>query len=479
MSFDLTTEQREVVDYAKQAEDGELLLIDSVAGSGKTTLLRAIADEVNISNGLYLAYNKAIATSSKKKFPSNIDCRTTHSLAYKATVTPMGLKVGFFNARQVTEKLSSTEKYLLVEDIKEFCLSSHLTYKEYADVNGRVNTALANKYLDLMSQGTIDCTHDFYLKLFHIVLANGSVNCPKYDIVMLDEAGDLNEVTLEIFRLLPSKLKIAVGDPHQNIYTFNHTINCFERLDNEGTTFKLSKSFRVPVHIAEPIEKFCVSYLDSTMEFKGIESTKTKVENRGYIARTNGGLVNKMIELNNDRVPYGLVRKAQEIFKVPLMVAGMKYQGKIYDPAYKHIQDDIDDWYENVNGAQKTHKTLTSYLKKKNSEDLSLGQAINLVGKHGKGGIFDAYAEAKNHEGQKQDFMLLTAHSAKGLEFDEVILAPDMNASIEELVEELKDTAVRGEPSRVLNSQEKESLNLYYVAVSRALVSLKNAEHLR
>jgi F-box protein 18 (helicase) len=479
MTFNLTEEQREVVDYAKQADNGELLLIDSVAGSGKTTLLRAIADEVKISNGLYLAYNKAIATSSKKKFPSNIDCRTTHSLAYRATVTTMGLKVGFFSPRQIKEKLSSTEKYLVVEDVKEFCLSSYLTYKEYAEVNGRVNVALVNKYLNLMSEGKIDCTHDFYLKMFHIILANDSVVCPTYDIIMLDEAGDLNEVTLEIFRLLPAKLKIAVGDPNQNIYTFNHTINCFERLEGEGVTFKLSKSFRVPTQIAEPIEKFCQAYLDPTMEFKGIESTNTAVVTRGYIARTNGGLVNRMIELNNSRVPYGLVRKAQEIFKLPLMVAGMKYQGSIYDPAYKHLQEDIDNWHENHNGAKKTYKTVTSYLKSKHGEDLSLGQAINLVGKHGKGGIFDAYAEAKNHENKKQDFMLLTAHSAKGLEFDEVILAPDMNTSIEDLVDELKTDATNKCPKRVLNSQEKESLNLYYVACSRALVSLKNASHLR
>jgi F-box protein 18 (helicase) len=479
MTFNLTQEQREVVDYAKQAENGELLLIDSVAGSGKTTLLRAIADEVDISNGLYLAYNKAIATSSKDKFPNYIDCRTTHSLAYRATVTSMGLRVGFFGPRQITERMSSTDKHLLTEDIKEFCLSSHLTYQGYAEDTGRVNTATANKYLNLMSEGKIECTHDFYLKMFHLVLADGSFKPSKYDIVMLDEAGDLNEVTLEIFRLLPAKLKIAVGDPHQNIYTFNHTINCFERLSDEGTTFKLSKSFRVPVHIAEPIEKFCQAYLNPGMEFKGIESTNTKIRNRGYIARTNGGLVNKMIELNNDRVPYGLVRKAQEIFKIPLMVAGMKYQGKIYDPAYKHLQDDIDDWYENVDGAQKIYKTLPGYLKNKHGEDLSLGQAINLVGKHGKGGIFDAYAEAKNHEGSKQDFMLLTAHSAKGLEFDEVILAPDMNTSIENLVEELKEEAKSGDVKRVLSSQEKESLNLYYVGCSRALVSLKNAEYLR
>lgn len=475
--MNLTQEQQEVVDYAKQSKDGELILIDSVAGSGKTTLLRAIADELQDTAGLYLAYNKAIATSSKKKFPSVIDCRTTHSLAYRAIVSPMKLKVGFFGPKQIEERISYTEKYLLAEDIKEFCLSSYLSYDEYAEKCGRPNKDLANKYLDLMSEGKIDCTHDFYLKMFHIALANDNIICPKYGVVMLDEAGDLNEVTLEIFRLLPAKLKVAVGDPHQNIYTFNHTINCFERLEDEGTTFKLSKSFRVPQHIASPVEGFCKTYLNPDMEFKGIDSTNDEVTTRAYIARTNGGLINRMIELNREKVPYGLVRKAQEIFKVPLMVAGLKYQGRIYDPAYKHIQEDVDNWYENQNNIQGSYKSVIGYLKSKYSEDLSLVQAINLITKHGKSGIFEAYAEAKDHENKKQDFMLLTAHSSKGLEFDEVMLAPDMNTSIEELLTDMREAQREGKPFP-LTDKEKESLNLYYVACTRAIVRLRNATHL-
>ena len=473
--MNLTTEQQKVVDYAKQVTEPELILIDSVAGSGKTTLLNSIAKELGGSPGLYLAYNKAIATSSAKKFPNYIDCRTTHSLAYRATVTPLKLRVGFFGAKQIDERIPYQDKYILAEDIKEFCLSRFLTYDEYAEEYNRPNAAMANRYLTLMSQGKIEVSHDFYLKLFHIMLANNEIKQTPYNLIMLDEAGDLNEVTLEIFKHLNGRVKVAVGDPHQNIYTFNHTINCFEKLEGEGTTFRLSKSFRVPEHIAQPVEKFCKKYLNPDMEFKGIPTVEKEVKTWGYISRTNGGLINKIIELNTDRTPYGLVRKAQDIFKVPLLVAGLKYQGKIYDPAYKHLQDDVDDWYENHNNVKSSssQNSILGYLKQKYSEDLSLVQAINLVIKHGKSGLFDAYAEAKKHEGKKQDFMLLTAHSSKGLEFDEVILAPDMNTSIECLLDDL-----RLEPKRKLNDFDKESLNLYYVACTRALVKLRNANHL-
>lgn len=474
MTLKLTEEQQSVVDYIQNTtNDNELILIDSVAGSGKTSVLKAIAETMISGKGLYLAYNKAIATSSSSKFPNNIHCCTTHSLAYRAVVMPQKLKVGFFGAKEIKDKISYKDKVLLAEDVREFCLSSYLSYEEYAKEHRRVNTTLANKYLNLMAQGTIDCSHDFYLKNFHLSLASGDIVYPKYDLLMLDEAGDLNEVTLEIFKLLPARIKVAVGDPYQNIYSFNHTINCFERLEGQGVTFKLSKSFRVPKDIAKSVQKFCNRYLNSDMKFKGITPANTSIKTRGYISRTNTGLINKLIELNEDRTPYGLVRKAKEIFKVPLMVAGLRYQGKIYDPAYKELQNDVDDWYDNVDNAKVKSKTLLGYLSLKYEDDISLKQAINLIMKHGKSMIFEAYAEASRHEGKEQDFMLLTAHSSKGLEFDEVILAPDMNNSIELLIEELSLTS-----DKVLLPEDRESLNLYYVACTRALISLRNALYL-
>lgn len=471
--MNLTDEQQLAVDYTVKANKGELILIDSVAGSGKTTLLRAIADGMKGKQGLYLAYNKAIAVSSGKKFPSNIDCRTTHSLAYKATVGPLKLQVGFFGVKDIFHKIPQSDKYTLVDDLREFCLSKYLTYDEFAEENNRPNASLVNEYLTLMSQGKIEVTHDFYLKLFHILLHNKEIEQVNYGLIMLDEAGDLNEVTLEIFKLLHGDIKVAVGDPHQNIYTFNHTINCFSVLKDQGTTFKLSRSFRVPKSIAKPVQGFCRKYLNPNMKFKGIDVAGRDIVTRGYISRTNGGLIDKLIELNQEGTPYGLVRKAQEIFKTPLMIAGLKYQGKIYDPAYRHIQEDVDSWYENEGNVKTLNPSMLGYLRSKYPEDLALVQALNLVSKHGKSGIFEAYAEAKNHENKKQDFMLLTAHSSKGLEFDEVILAPDMNASVDRVLEGISEGTLYEDDTYAV-----ETFNLYYVACTRALVRLRNALHL-
>ncbi len=259
--MDLTDEQQTIVDYIKNNPDNrKVILANAIAGAGKTTLLQAIADAVP-GEGLYISYNKALATEAKRKFPNHIDCRTTHSLAYRAIVPCLKLRVGFFGTRQITEHIQYADKIDLVDNIKEFCLSKYLTYDEFAKEHELKDAILANKYLDLMATSRLECSHDFYLKLFHIYLSEDKIHQVNYNLVLLDEAGDLNEVTLEIFKLLKGKTKVAVGDAYQNIFTFNHTINCFECLKDEGITFNLTQSFRVPDHIAEKVEKFCQTYL--------------------------------------------------------------------------------------------------------------------------------------------------------------------------------------------------------------------------
>lgn len=324
-----------------------------------------------------------------------------------------------------------------------------------------------------MATSKIECTHEFYLKLFHIKLAEGSITYDPFDFIMLDEAGDLNEVTLEIFRLLPSQRKIAVGDPFQNIYTFNHTINCFEVLRDEGTLFRMSKSFRVADYTAPRIEKFCRCYLDPDMHFRGVPIKDTTIKTSGYITRTNSGLIARMIELNETGSPYGLIRKATEIFKLPLMVCNFKYQGVITDPSYRHLQADIDEWYE-TSALRDKYKSTISYLSDLYSEDFPLQQAIRLIQRFGKANIITAYSEARKHERSDQPYILATAHSCKGLEFDEVYIATDLNDSIEKIVTLIKS----GYPIEHLTIPERESLNLYYVACSRAAKALHNATYL-
>jgi ABC-type branched-subunit amino acid transport system ATPase component len=54
------------------------------AGTGKTTTLQMISDAMPQRRGMYLAFNKAIASEAQQKFHRNVDCRTFHSLAFRS-----------------------------------------------------------------------------------------------------------------------------------------------------------------------------------------------------------------------------------------------------------------------------------------------------------------------------------------------------------------------------------------------------------
>lgn len=435
--------------------------------SGKTALLTAIAKAIPHTNGLYLAYNSSVAKEAKRKFPTTTHCMTTHSLAYQATVKPRKLALGTFTYKSILERISYESKCALVDHIRSFCLSKYLSFNDYAaDVGvSTVLVPLATKYLDLMSTGKIECTHDFYLKFFHILLANDEITYDPFDFIMLDEAGDLNEVTLCIFQLLPTPMRIAVGDKHQNIYQFNDTINCFSVLEGQGTLFHLSQSFRVSSSIASRIEKFCRSYLDPSMTFKGTTTDNT-ISSAAFLTRTNASLIQRMIELNRQHIPYSLVRSPQEIFKHALMVCNFKYQGFITDPAYKHLQADIDDWYEDET-IRKEH-SLFGYLLDLHNKDDTLVRAIRLVQRYTKAVILATYDEARKHTKTSNYLTLATAHSTKGLEFDEVTIADDLNESLAEI------PPAAGQ----LSPKQLEAVNLYYVACTRAAKRLNNARHL-
>src|SRR3984893_838259 len=68
-------------------QDG--LRIDAYAGAGKTTTLRLLASSTN-GRGLYLAFNRSIAENARGKFPTQVACATSHSLAFRAIARSFG-----------------------------------------------------------------------------------------------------------------------------------------------------------------------------------------------------------------------------------------------------------------------------------------------------------------------------------------------------------------------------------------------------
>ncbi|MDR6106828.1 ABC-type branched-subunit amino acid transport system ATPase component [Acinetobacter baylyi] len=76
-----TYEQATAIDNARL---GESFKVIAYAGTGKTTTLQMISDAMPERRGMYLAFNKAIASEAQQKFHRHVDCRTFHSLAFRS-----------------------------------------------------------------------------------------------------------------------------------------------------------------------------------------------------------------------------------------------------------------------------------------------------------------------------------------------------------------------------------------------------------
>lgn len=391
-------------------------------------------------------------------------------MAYQKTVREYGLKVGFFSYRDIKDRVDYDVKLAVVDTLRAFCLSEFTSVAQYAAHHSvsRLVVPLIQKYIGLMESGKQNVTHEFYLKYFHILLATGHIKFNTFDLVMLDEAGDLNPVTLEIFKLIPAKRKIMVGDPFQNIYSFNGTINGFEAMKDKAVSMPMTQSFRVADHIALRVENFCQIHLDPKMTFRGVHYEDKTITTSAFISRTNGALISEMIDLNKTKTPYNLIRPAKQIFQIPLLLLGLKPRGFISNAQYKHLQDDVNAYYRDRSIAA-DGTSLLGYILQQHPDDVNLKSAVNLILKHGPLAVMDCHKTAASHEGTKHPYTLTTAHSSKGLEFDHVTIADDFNTQIGGLVDiKPEDRA----------PEDQELFRLYYVACTRAKKSIANAQHL-
>ena len=662
----LTQEQQTIIQTISN-KDCNFVKINAVSGAGKTSSLIAIAQHLNVKQGLYISYNKAIATEASEKFGTGIQCKTIHSLAYGFTVKHFSLKlVSTLKARIITERIPYIRKALLLETLSKYFLSRHITIQsfvesEYAEgIFSQEDVDLMKNYFIKMKEGKCDCSHDFYLKLFHILLHHGIVKTPEYELLMLDEAGDVNGTSLEIFRLIKATKRIMVGDsclpgnskiktstgwrnilsivkdieskkkvkvwsynhnsdtfefkkaigslrtgkkqcyklkttrsslectanhkiatPYgykrldelkigdlihsepvfgsfvitvdvitsiektrttetydievednhnfiasmtaqkstacgilvhncQNIYSFNNTINGFKALENEGKSLKLTQSFRVSDQLAPIIEEFCHQYLDSTMEFRGVHyDSKPAKEDQTifYIARTNGGIIEKMIELEEEHTPYNLTRPVKAIFQLPLILLMLSkdWKTEIYIEEYKFLEHDAKEFSNDVDLQKHFKESILAYFANEHADDPSVMSAINLIMRFGPQKIFACNKKALEHEKHHETHKvtITSAHSSKGLQADIVHILPDMNGALDKIVakqHEYVDNMIqidktsnknwtfdpikyeyfdKKQPNmELLSKQAQEEFRLYYVAVTRTKYDVYDAEWL-
>ncbi|HCP5568231.1 TPA: UvrD-helicase domain-containing protein [Escherichia coli] len=274
MSFNPTDEQYAIINW-----QGQQLVVNAFSGTGKTSTLVQFARARPDSRMLYLAYNRAIRDEAERKFPFNVECRTSHQLAYarvgrhyRHRLVP-GLRI-----TDVARKLN-TRYWALARvagtGLNHFICSAdavpglhHLPDKD--EMRG-VPPADALRAVQLLWNemsnpgGTFPVTHDTYLKLFQL---SGADLSHRWDTILFDEAQDANPVTTAL--VLGQKCRVVlVGDCYQQIYRFRGANNALSHpaLKNADRLW-LTQSFRFGPAVAR-MANLLLQREGETREVKG------------------------------------------------------------------------------------------------------------------------------------------------------------------------------------------------------------------
>ena len=470
----ITTQQKDIINAVKKYNT---IKINAFAGTGKTTTLKLIANNYKNDKILYLAFNSAIKQEASEIFPNNTFVKTTHGLAYSAIARYTDINLSTlktYRAIDISKKfeISYNQAISALKIFEAFCNSSKLEIKK-DDIEHKTAKQLFNNML----LGQIAPTHSFYLKYYHLLLTQEQIPQYKYDIIMLDEAQDTNEVTLAIFEVLEAKTKIYVGDEHQQIYSFRGSSNALNKIKCDKTLY-LSCSFRFNNTIASYANRLLQTFKLEKVEITTLDKPKQKPQTYGYISRTNATLISTIASCIKYRRPYVTIRDPKEIFMLTMEVYYLLHNQKQNIKFNRFLKD------------FHTEDELLEYAKE--VEDYELKSAIKVVNQY-QNQIFDfykisdkfylAWQNRLNNGFDKrlnEILFLTTAHTAKGLEWDNVTIADDFS-DFADLILDMQCNTLKQfhqKYNKLTSNELLDEFNLFYVAITRAKQELvKDSEN--
>jgi superfamily I DNA/RNA helicase len=419
---------------------GRPLKIAAFAGAGKTTTLRILAD-TRPTRGLYLAFNRSIATEAKGKFPRNVDCRTTHSLAFRSVMPRYGSSSKMTNGLQVKQaaevlryrerifagplKLSGDQQaHLVLGTIRRFCQSADSAVRQdHVPQHGRLlgsNRQTVEEVREwalqqarllwarmINASDTVPLGHDGYLKSWALTEPRLAA-----DYILLDEAQDTNAVVLGVLAGQQAQI-VYVGDKYQQIYEWRGAVNAMETIAGCEET-ALTQSFRFGDEIAASATRVLAT-LGEQHRIRGNPATRSVIlpSGRGaaVLARTNAAVILEVLEAINAGHHPHVCGGTKDITRL----LGDVYELKAGKPALSPEFFGFQQWKDVVEFSD-------------TEEGGSLRAFVRLVQQYGEAKLWAAIKKAVPRE-EDADVILSTAHKAKGREWESVRLASDFVSS--------------------------------------------------
>ncbi len=489
----LTQEQKNIIETKEKS-----FKINAVAGSGKTTTLLEYAKQNSHLKILYLAYNKSLQISLQSKLKDynlpNIFVTTIHSLAYHR-IDAYKYKLANELKSFVIEKIlyeyeltTHNKSYypkaeytsLVIDLVNFYCNSSLIALDEKLMESYKKQSDFGLKALDILNKNekkilehtkhiltsmknrTIEAIHDFYLKMFFLN-KKASMNLG-FDLILVDEAQDISDVMIALVEAQNCN-RIYVGDSFQQIYSFRFATNALNKIDLPS--YNLTKSFRFGENYAQ-ILKQRLNTLYELNSSKPLEIKGTNYQtNIGevyinfskqfcVIARSTFGLIQKIVHY---------IQKDKKIYFEGGYNSYSFMNQTVYSIFYLKQKKNDKITVEEIKDFE-TISELEQFAKEtKNQDYLNIIKFVNTYGDN----IFDINKKIKDrltNDKKSADIIFTTAHKAKGLEYDQVLMADDFITK--------KD--VINPKTKLSYLKINEELNIYYVAATRAKKTIAMAD---
>lgn len=424
----ITKEQRRVV---CQQPEKQMIVVQAFAGTGKTTTLYHYAKKWKSHKMLYLAYNRALADESRKRFKGldNVHVMTIHSMALR-NVDPNGeMALGNLKLNTIMEAFGNE-----ISDIEtaKTVLTEFNMYCSSDSVVEPVHPMVRKLWWCMFTDKTIKVTHDAYLKQYQR-------NMPlllEYDVLMLDEVQDCTDCILHIITSQSHSTRIFVGDVYQKIYGFRHVNEPFQYIMSNGNNreeasdcrcFQLSVSFRMGYDLMH----YTNIYLKRAFHTQtGFSSTRRKQNTHVtkfdthtdriqdlphgtvVLCRYNANVLQLMFQICNLQISFGFYGKSINFEKEIFLVTNVHYlhmgeMDKVTTPKLKGFATLSELYNHFVAVGNNPWK-----------------DRIQLYDRHGER-LIQMWREAQECVSLDPQIVITTAHQSKGSEFDNVILYDD------------------------------------------------------
>lgn len=469
----LTDEQQACIDAART---GSALAITAVAGAGKTSTLRAIAGDDMAKRNLYVAFNKAIQEDAAKSFPSNTECRTAHSLAFRQFGVALRHRV--FDARRADDATqidqfdvddlvvgvhrSGGEKRPVVVPARSLLRAGRAAERRFmrsADERigpqhvwasdlplpeGVDHAVFTDAVVDLARRmwaestspaGTSRIPQDVYAKLWQL-----SSPILRFDAIFYDEAQDADPLIADVLLAQPDRSGaqlIAVGDSAQAIYGWRGAADVLSAIPG-ATPLTLTQSFRFGPAIAQVANRW-LDEIEADVRVVGSPDIDSTVGAGGrpdaVLCRSNGGAMAEVIGAQSRGRDVALVGGAKDIIAFGGAATDLRRGRRTSHPELAAFAswEEVQAFAASEDG--KEMRTLVSLVDRIGPDEL-VSAARCLVSE------------------PQADLVVSTAHKAKGREWPSVRIANDFYEPTDE----------KGRPAPV----ERAEAMLAYVAVTRA-----------